>query len=30
MLEGQFPDVAAVLLDAREDLLGFASFPLQH
>jgi putative transposase len=30
MLEGQFPDVAAMLLAAREDLLGFASFPLEH
>jgi transposase-like protein len=30
MLELQFPDVAAMLPDAREDLLAFAAFPLEH
>jgi putative transposase len=30
MLEGQFPDVASMLTDAREDLLAFAPFPLEH
>ena len=30
MLEGQFPDVAASLRDAREDLLAFSAFPLEH
>jgi len=30
MLEGQFPDVASMLSDAREDLLAFAPFPLEH
>ena len=29
-LEGQFPDVAAMLADARDDLLAFAAFPLEH
>ena len=26
MLQGQFPDVASILTDAREDLLAFAPF----
>ena len=30
MLEGQFPDVAAALFDAREDLVAFSAFPLEH
>ena len=30
MLEAQFPDVAASLRDAREDLLAFSAFPLEH
>jgi putative transposase len=30
MLAGQFPDVAAMLADAREDLLAFAAFPVVH
>jgi len=30
MLESQFPDVTSMLLDAREDLLAFAPFPLEH
>jgi putative transposase len=30
MLDGQFPDVASMLSDAREDLLAFAPFPLEH
>ncbi len=30
MLAGQFPDVAAMLLDTREDLLAFAAFPVVH
>jgi Transposase, Mutator family len=30
MLEAQFPDVAAMLSDARHDLLAFAPFPLEH
>jgi transposase-like protein len=30
MLEGQFPEVASMLTDAREDLLAFATFPLEH
>lgn len=30
MLEGQFPDVAASLRDAREDLLAFSAFSLEH
>ena len=30
MLTGQFPDVAAMLADAREDLLAFAAFPVAH
>ena len=29
-LEPQFPDVAAMLTDAREDLLAFTAFPLAH
>jgi transposase-like protein len=30
MLDGQFPDVAAMLTDATEDLLAFTSFPEVH
>ena len=30
MLEGQFPDVAAMLRDATEDLLAFTGFPPAH
>ncbi len=30
MLAAQFPDVAAMLLDAREDLLAFSAFPVAH
>ncbi len=30
MLEAQFADVAAALSDAREDLLAFSAFPLEH
>jgi putative transposase len=30
MLEGQFPEVASMLTGAREDLLAFATFPLEH
>jgi putative transposase len=30
MLEPQFPDVAAMLADATEDLLAFAAFPQAH
>jgi putative transposase len=30
MLEGQFPDVAAMLGDAAEDLLAFCGFPVAH
>lgn len=30
MLEGQFPDVAAMLRDASEDLLAFTGFPVAH
>jgi putative transposase len=30
MLGDQFPDVASMLTDAREDLLAFAPFPLEH
>ena len=30
MLAGQFPAVASMLLDAREDLTAFASFPPAH
>jgi transposase-like protein len=30
MLEAQFPEVAASLRDAREDLLAFSTFPLEH
>ncbi len=29
-LEPQFPQVAAMLLDAREDLLAFRAFPIEH
>jgi putative transposase len=29
-LAGQFPEVVAMLHDAREDLLAFAVFPLEH
>ncbi len=29
-LEGQFPEVAAMLIDAREDLVAFSAFPLEH
>ncbi len=29
-LGGQFPDVVAMLVDSREDLLAFAAFPLEH
>jgi transposase-like protein len=29
-LEGQFPEVTAMLVDARDDLLAFAAFPLEH
>jgi putative transposase len=29
-LEGQFPDVATMLSDAREDLLAFCAFPESH
>jgi transposase-like protein len=29
-LEGQFAEVAAMLVDAREDLLAFSAFPLEH
>jgi len=30
MLAGKFPAVAAMLLDAREDLTAFAAFPAAH
>jgi transposase-like protein len=30
MLAPQFPDVAAMLQDSREDLLAFAAFPVAH
>jgi transposase-like protein len=30
MLDGQFPQVAAMLRDAAEDLLAFTGFPLAH
>ncbi len=30
MLETQFPEVATSLRDAREDLLAFSAFPLEH
>ncbi len=30
MLSGQFPDVAAMLADAAEDLLAFCAFPQAH
>jgi putative transposase len=30
MLDREFPDVARMLTDAREDLLAFAVFPLEH
>jgi transposase-like protein len=29
-LERQFPDVATMLVAAREDLLAFSAFPLEH
>ncbi len=29
-LEAQFPEVTAMLHDAREDLLAFSAFPLEH
>ena len=29
-LEGQFPEVTAMLSNAREDLLAFSAFPLEH
>jgi len=29
-LEGQFPDVATMLTDAKEDLLAFSAFPESH
>ncbi len=29
-LEPQFPEVAAMLVSAREDLLAFSAFPLEH
>jgi transposase-like protein len=29
-LEHQFPEVAAMLVDARDDLLAFSAFPLEH
>ncbi len=29
-LEPQFPQVTAMLLDAREDLLAFSAFPFEH
>ena len=29
-LGGQFPDVVAMLVGAREDLLAFSAFPLEH
>ncbi len=29
-LQAQFPDVVAMLVAAREDLLAFAAFPLEH
>jgi putative transposase len=29
-LGAQFPDVVAMLTDAREDLLAFSAFPLEH
>jgi putative transposase len=30
MLVGKFPEVSAMLLNAREDLLAFAAFPVAH
>ena len=30
MLEGKFPDVASMLIDAKEDLLAFSAFPEAH
>jgi len=30
MLEREFPDVTKMLTDARDDLLAFAAFPLEH
>jgi putative transposase len=29
-LEGQFPQVASMLVDARDDLLAFSAFPFEH
>ncbi len=29
-LDPQFPEVTTILLDAREDLLAFSAFPLEH
>ena len=29
-LNAQFPDVAGMLVDARDDLLAFSSFPFEH
>ena len=29
-LQGQFPDVTAMLLGARDDLLAFSAFPIEH
>jgi putative transposase len=29
-LAGQFPDVVGMLIDARDDLLAFSTFPLEH
>ena len=29
-LHGQFPEVTAMLADAREELLAFAAFPIEH
>ncbi len=30
MLTGEFPEVAAILGDAREDLVAFSAFPVEH
>ena len=30
MLDGQFPDVAAMPTSTRQDLLAFSAFPLEH
>ena len=29
-LEPEFADVAVMLIDARDDLLAFSAFPLEH